>query len=313
MRYFLLIPHLKLHNANAMSSPYTIGFPAMTAWLGALHALQRKLKQQGCDLNLNKVAVSCHDFDLQTYKGERDFEHSIIINKTPLIFDKKYNTRYPKGTYSSQFDAPLIGDGFIEEARCHLEVSLLVEIESSSKRQRDQLLEIVPSIVASMKFASGDVLSVKNCSILDFNDEEDQDKELRPILNKLMLGHVLIERRDLVIQSMKEGKDALDSILDYLKVTHSSTQDEDGKVTWTSKRKAQGWLVPIAVGFQGISELRHAKNQRDVNTPHRFAESVLTLGEFVMPYRIESIDQLLWQYHVDLENNLYLCQNQNTH
>ena len=67
------------------------------------------------------------------------------------------------------------------------------------------------------------------------------------------------------------------------------------------------------MGFQGISELGHAKNQRDVNTLHRFAESVLTLGEFVMPYRIESIDQLLWQYHVDLENNLYLCQNQNTH
>ncbi|WP_168408260.1 type I-F CRISPR-associated protein Csy2 [Acinetobacter indicus] len=313
MRYFLLIPHLKLHNANAMSSPYTIGFPAMTAWLGAVHALQRKLKQQGCDLNLNKVAVSCHDFDLQTYKGERDFEHSIIINKTPLIFDKKYNTRYPKGTYSSQFDAPLIGDGFIEEARCHLDVSLLVEIESSSKRQRDQLLDLVNGIVASMKFASGDVLSAKSCTILNFDDDEDQSQQLRPILNKLMLGHVLIERRDLVIQSMQEGKDALDSVLDYLKVTHSSTQDEDGKVTWTSKRKAQGWLVPIAVGFQGISELGQAKNQRDANTPHRFAESVITLGEFVMPYRIESIDQLLWQYHVDLENNLYLCQNQNIH
>ena len=26
MRHFLLIPHLKLHNANAMSSPYTIDF-----------------------------------------------------------------------------------------------------------------------------------------------------------------------------------------------------------------------------------------------------------------------------------------------
>ncbi|WP_228139785.1 type I-F CRISPR-associated protein Csy2, partial [Acinetobacter baumannii] len=48
------------------------------------------------------------------------------------------------------------------------------------------------------------------------------------------------------------------------------------------------------------------------NTPHRFAESVLTLGEFVMPYRIEHIDQLLWQYHVDLENNLYLCKNIST-
>lgn len=290
MRYFLLIPHLKLHNANAMSSPYTIGFPAMTAWLGAVHALQRKLKQQGCDLTLNKVAVSCHDFNLQTYKGSGDFVHSIVGTANPL--DKDGNR-----------------PAFIEEARCHLEVSLLIEIESLSKRQRDQLLEIAQGIVASMKFASGDVLSVKTCSILDFNDDEDQDKELRPILNKLMLGHVLIERRDLVMQSMQAGKDALDSVLDYLKVTHSSTQDDDGKVIWTSKRKAQGWLVPIAVGFQGISELGQAKNQRDANTPHRFAESVLTLGEFVMPYRIESIDQLLWKYHVDLENDLYLCQN----
>ncbi len=128
-----------------------------------------------------------------------------------------------------------------------------------------------------------------------------------------MLGHVLIERRDLVLASMNEGKDALDAVLDYLKVTHSSIQDEDGKVVWASKRKVQGWLVPIAVGFQGISELGQAKNQRDANTPHRFAESVITLGEFVMPYRIESIEQLLWQYHVDLENSLYLCQNQKTH
>ena len=164
-----------------------------------------------------------------------------------------------------------------------------------------------------MKFASGDVLAVKDYQIIDFDDEdENQDKELRPILNKLMLGHVIIERRDLVIESMNQGKDALDAVLDYLKVTHSSTIDENDKVTWASKRKAQGWLVPIAVGFQGISELEQAKNQRDANTPHRFAEGVLTLGEFVMPYRIEHIDQLLWKYHVDLENNLYLCQNQTT-
>ena len=111
---------------------------------------------------------------------------------------------------------------------------------------------------------------------------------------------------------MKQGKDALDAVLDCLKVTHSSSVDENGKVIWTSKRNAQGWLVPIAVGFQGISELGIAKNQRDADTPHRFAEAVLTLGEFIMPYRIESIDQLLWQYHVDLENNLYLCQNSTT-
>ncbi len=293
MRQFLLIPHLKLHNANAMSSPYTIGFPAMTAWLGAVHALQRKLQSKGCEVSLTKVGVSCHEFNLQTYKGQGDFVHSIIGTANPL---DKGGSR----------------PAFIEEARCHLEVSLLIECQNIDPDEKEQFLEEVQQFICSMKFASGDVLAVKKCQILQFDEDADQDRELKPILNKLMLGHVLVERRDLVIESMKQAKDALDAVLDCLKVTHSSSVDENGKVIWTSKRNAQGWLVPIAVGFQGISELGIAKNQRDADTPHRFAEAVLTLGEFIMPYRIESIDQLLWQYHVDLENNLYLCQNSTT-
>lgn len=293
MRRFILIPHLKIHNANAMSSPYSIGFPAMTAWLGAMHALQRKLKTKGQDIELTRLAVSCHDFNLQTHKGQNDFVHSIIGTANPLDKDGSR-------------------PAFIEEARCHLEVSLLIEVDNLGKKQREGLLTILPEIVNSMKFAGGDVLAVYDQQILDFDEDGHKDQELKPILNKLMLGHVLIERRDLVIQSMQEGQDALDAILDYLKVTHNSQIDENGKVKWLSSRKEKGWLVPIAVGFQGISELGIAKNQRDAHTPHRFAEAVLTLGEFVMPYRIESIDQLLWQYHVDLENNLYLCQNVTT-
>ena len=294
MRNFLLIPHLKIQNANAMSSSYTIGFPAMTAWLGAVHALQRKLQAQGyTNIVLDKVAVSCHHFDLQTYKGRGDFIHSIVGTANPLDKDGSR-------------------PAFIEEARCHLEVSLLIECQNLDPDEEKQLLADVQNLILNMKFASGDVLAVKNCSLQYFDEDEDQNQQLKPLLNKLMLGHVLIERRDLVIESMNEGKDALDAVLDYLKVTHSSTQDENGKVAWLSKRKTTGWLIPIAVGFQGISEVGQAKNQRDAHTPHRFAESVITLGEFIMPYRIKSMDQLLWQYHVDLENNLYLCQNLTT-
>ncbi|ENX46544.1 MULTISPECIES: type I-F CRISPR-associated protein Csy2 [Acinetobacter] len=293
MRRFILIPHLKIHNANAMSSPYSIGFPAITAWLGAMHALQRKLNAKGHDIELRRLAVSCHDFSLQTHKGQSDFVHSIIGTANPLDKDGSR-------------------PAFIEEARCHLEVSLLIEVENLGKKQREGLLTILPEIVNSMKFAGGDVLAVYDQQILDFDEDGQKDQELKPILNKLMLGHVLIERRDLVIQSMQDGQDALDAVLDHLKVKHSSQIDENGKITWSSSRKEKGWFVPIAVGFQGISELGIAKNQRDADTPHRFAEAVLTLGEFVMPYRIENIDQLLWQYHVDLENNLYLCQNLTT-
>ena len=64
--------------------------------------------------------------------------------------------------------------------------------------------------------------------------------------------------------------------------------------------------MPIATGFHGISELGEAKNQRDPDTPHRFAESIVTLGEFKMPHRIKSIEDILWRYYQ--EEDLYLCQ-----
>ena len=292
MRRFLLIPHIKIHNANAMSSPYTIGFPAMTAWLGAVHALQRHVQQQGfSDVNFLKVGISCHAFDLQTYKGRGDFVSSIIGTSNPL--DKDGNR-----------------PAFIEEARCHLTVSLLVEYEGLDPDDLNAFNQVVDSQLHSMKMASGDILSAKPLESLSLN--EDEPSELKKITNRLMIGHVLIERRDLMIKSMNNGKDALDALLDQLKLMHRAEEDKDGNVTWTTQRLEKGWLVPIAIGFQGISELAIAKNQRDSTTPHRFAESVLTLGEFVMPYRIHDIDKMLWQYHVDQSQNLYLCQTNNT-
>ena len=44
MKKYILIPELKIHNANALSSSLTIGVPAMTAWLGAVHALERRIR-----------------------------------------------------------------------------------------------------------------------------------------------------------------------------------------------------------------------------------------------------------------------------
>ena len=289
IRRFLLLPHIKIHNANAMSSPYTIGFPAMTAWLGAVHALQRHVQQQGlADAKFTSVAVSCHQFDLQTYKGQGDFVNSIIGTANPL---DKTGSR----------------PAFIEEARCHFEVSLLIEYRGVDSDELEDLIASINKQLLCMKFASGDVLSVKSTENIVV--DEDDEQEIKRVLAKLMLGYVLIERRDLMINAMQnENKDALDALLDHLKIMHRSTQDEDGKVTWTSSRKTAGWLVPIATGFQGISDLGEAKHQRDSSTPHRFAESVVTLGEFVMPYRIKNLDSMLWQYHVDSQKNLYLCQ-----
>lgn len=294
MRHFIVIPRLKIHNANAMSSPYTIGFPAMTAWLGAVHALQRKLNQTDFpELKFINTGVSCHAFDLQTYKGRGDYVHSIIGTSNPLGKDGGR-------------------PAFIEEARCHLTVSLILEYKGvMSDEVKDLIMAMTDLLHGQMKMASGDILGVDTLHQQTINEEDASTTQA--LMRQLMLGYVIVERRDLMIEAMRNGNDALDALLNHLKVTHRATQDKQDNVTWSSSRLTHGWIVPIAVGFQGISELGLATNQRDANTPHRFAESVVTLGEFVMPYRIKKIDDMLWQYHVDLKSNLYLCQSRHSH
>lgn len=304
----LVIPHLKIHNANALSSPFTVGFPALTGFLGATHALQRKLNQQGIPVNFDATGVISHEANLQAYKGSNDFVHSIIGTGNPL--DKT-------GARSA----------FIEEARIHLDVSLIVQFSSVELEQREALIENVQQLLSGhMKLAGGDILSYQQpeIHILDDNDHEGLEKLQRSLLP----GYVLTERRDLMQQAMEQGLDALDSLIDYLAVHHhygladednaenqkhnEDNLEQDTLLEWHSKRGTIGWIIPIATGFQAISPLGEAKNQRDENTPHRFAESVVTLGEFKMPHRCRSLEAMLWRYQFDDNKDLYLCQQRAT-
>ena len=297
IRRILLLPHIKVQNANALSSPFTIGFPAMTAWLGAVHALQRKVNASGFqNVNFEKAAVVSHDMNLQTKIGQGDFVQSIIVPKRPPS-TKKELTDFNAGSAPS----------FIEEARCHLDISLLIEYPRIDRDDEEELKEQVNHhLSVSMKIAGGDILSFQKPTL--HRIEEGNDTELHRLTRKLMPGYAIIERRELMIDAMEQDQDAMDALLDYLAVHHSCEQDDAGDVVWTSQRKTSGWIVPIATGFHGITERGQANNQRDPDTPHRFAESVVTLGEFRMPHRIHTLDEILWCYYTNLEKNLYLCQ-----
>lgn len=285
----LLLPHIQIHNANALSSPYTIGFPAVTAWLGAAHALERKLKENELDVSFTGVGIVSHRFNLQTYRGVGDFVNSIVGTANPVDKDGSR-------------------PAFIEEARCHLEVSLVLEIDTSNLTdsfKQELISQSEHILLAKLKMAGGDIQKLGDIEVLaDFSH----------LKSKLMPGYALMERRDLMCKEMQQGGDALDAMLSHLVVHNHCQKTEDGAVRWFRERKAtgsenqKGWIVPIAIGFQGISQLGKAKNQRDQATPHRFAESVITLGEFMMPYRLESINDLLWRYRADLKNDLYLCE-----
>ena len=112
-KQYLLLSNLYIHNANAMSSSYTIGFQAITGWLGAVHALERNLNANGFpNLCLKKTAISCSECSVQWYRGPGDYKWSICGTANPL---KK------KG---SGFERP----PFVEEPRCDLRVNLLIEM-----------------------------------------------------------------------------------------------------------------------------------------------------------------------------------------
>lgn len=288
MKNWILIPHIQVQNANALSSPFTIGFPAMTAWLGAVHALQRKLNDQNIPAVFSSVGLVVHEFELQIFKGPEDYVYSIVGTGNPLVKNKK----------TGDFSSP----PFIEEARCHLTVSLIIEFDQVEVEDEKSMLDKIHNLlIGTMKLAGGDILSCKKPEII---------RDFRKAKYKLMPGYVLIERKDLMKKSMEAGLDAMDAMLDYLVVHHDCSNkliNDKEEVSWTSRKKSEGWIIPIAVGFQGISELGTALNQRDEAMPHRFAESIVTLGEFKMAYHFDSPDEFLWKYQVDLENDLYLC------
>jgi CRISPR-associated protein Csy2 len=297
MKTYILISHLSIHNANALSSAFTIGVPAMTAWLGAVHAMQRTLHclNEFSDLTMDGVAVSFHDYRLQTYCEPHDRIHSIIGTANPL--------RRKKGT--NDVERP----PFIEEGRIDLDVSLLIEVQGLNPTYDDLLKEKLYQQIQCMKFAGGDVISSKTIEILSVL--ENDDTENRDIILRLMPGFVLTERRDLLC--LDEEGDSLQSLLSYLYLYAEPISDEKENISWEYHRKCQGWIVPICVGFKGITPLGKVKGQRDGKVDHQFAEPLVTLGEFKMAYRFNRIEDMMWRYQYDSSQSLYVCVNQEHH
>ena len=291
MGQYLILKNLKIQNANALSSPLTIGFPSMTAWMGATHLIERKLRERDfSSFKVKGVGIASHEFDLQTYKDDGGYVESIVAMRHPLKKDGKTAS-------------------FIEEARCHLTVSLVLQIEGIDPLKFNELENSVEKILSRMKFASGDLIKYRKPKMEVTDGIESEFK----IMRKLMPGYVLIERRQYMLEAMEKRKDAMDALLEGVGIENYC--ELNGKeVEWKKKRKYDGWIVPISTGFHGVSEVAKAgttKNQRDPSVPHRFVESVVTLGEFVMPYKLDKLEQLLWHYEYKESEKMYLCYQNN--
>ena len=99
----LVLPRLRVQNANAISSPLTHGFPSITAFTGLMWALERKLGQAGIALQLLKVGVICHAHDEQVVDG---YVKTFRLTRNPVGKDGKTAA-------------------IVEEGRIHLDITLV--------------------------------------------------------------------------------------------------------------------------------------------------------------------------------------------
>lgn len=180
-----------------------------------------------------------------------------------------------------------------------------MQIHNANPLEKEALEDKVKELLlGGMKIAGGDILRLKPPKLLAVDDQT----SFTQFKKYLMPGYLLLERRSLMREAMNEGMDGIEALLAFQKVYFNCSDAEPP--VWAANRKTTGWIVPIATGYQGITDAFISRFQRDPSIEHRFAESIVTLGEFVMPYRIKNLEDMLWSYHFDQEHELYLCINE---
>jgi CRISPR-associated protein Csy2 len=314
VRHLLVLPRLRVQNANAISSPLTHGFPAITAFTGLMWALEHKARSSGMDVRFQGVGVVCHEH--QELCTEEGFVRTFRLTRNPV--DKKGDTA-----------------AIVEEGRIHLDISLVLAVQSPTwsddpERAKDDVTRLA-ELVQAMRVAGGSVLPRTAASqrrtqpfaVHLTGTTEQQHQAMRQLRNALLPGFALVARDDLLEQRWQILKEAdpqttrLDAWLSLARWNwryHPPTQDteEARKKAWQHDRKGLGWIVPIPVGYGALGELHPAgtvANARDTNTPFRFVESVYSVGQWVSPHRLQEPTQLLWFPDHQPETGLYRCRN----
>lgn len=310
--HLLVVPHLKMQNANAVSSPQTHGFPSMTAFLGLMWALERKTRAAGLDIAFRAVGVVCHAH--QELVTEDGFVRSFRLTRNPV--DKDGKTA-----------------GIVEEGRIHLEISLVFAVESEHWRSDPQAWRAnvgeVAALLSGMRIAGGTLIPpaepwrrrYQPYALALTGADEDRQAEFRRARMRLLPGFSLVARDDLLdirlteLQAANPQASRLDAWLSLARINwryRPATEGKAEKGDWTNDREGSGWIVPIPVGYGALGELHppgSVANARDATTPFRFVESLYSVGQWVSPHRLHTPDQLLWYADSQPDKGLYRCRN----
>ncbi|HGY9624372.1 type I-F CRISPR-associated protein Csy2 [Pseudomonas juntendi] len=303
----LVLPHLRVQNANAISSPLTHGFPAMTAFIGLMWALERKAQAAGIDLRFPAVGVVVHRHEEQVSSDR--YLKTLRLARHP-------NNKEGKPS------------AIVEEGRIHLDLTLLLAAKGDvldDQHQTSQLARQLLELLQSMRIAGGSLIPPQHQSdrhapyflSLTGNEDDRLDVFASAVPNWLP-GFTLVERTDLLQQRHADLRErcpdvsSLDAWLSLSRINWYAKTSETGKIEWHNDRQGLGWIVPLPLGYTALTDLQPAGSvpySRDDKIPMRWVESVYGIGQWISPHHLDSIQQLLWYPTCDPEQGLYRCHN----
>jgi len=311
MNSYIALSHVEVQSANCVAG-ITYGFPAITSFLGFVHALSRKL-QKSHSITLDGCGVVAHQYQLLTYKTE---------SYSDIYFSQTRNPAYTNDQALKLNGKDHKTPPVIEEGKMHLTVSLLIECQGFSGTDADKkkLEQHIKNLCFIHRLAGGVITDIKDVIYENIQD----DNAFYQCRRRLLPGFVLMDRSQYlnehlaVLKQDHPNAEMLDAWLDFCSIKYKAEAQLDEGEILSNKTKAQwdyikkpnsGYLVPITTGYQAISEVYPAgkvKNSRDQKTPFCFTEAVYGIGEWLSPLHLTNLESTIWRYHYE-KKGYYLC------
>ncbi|WP_130803134.1 type I-F CRISPR-associated protein Csy2 [Acinetobacter ihumii] len=324
----LYIVRLQVENASIISSHLTWGFPAPSAFTGFANALQRQLNEQEQYRHLEccGVGILCHQFSPQVTKSS-DYRYS------------PYQLNLARHPLESDGSTPAM----VEEGKGHFEVSLIIGLSGDNldqhlsandedlNEQTQRLTQQMNQLIYGMRLAGGAIFPHRRIKPKLINwslsDAVAKTKKLRHGLlpsfallhrHEILLAHQkYLSKQQTYLETQGNEPNVLDTLLDISRLNLCSIEqpqlgvDGERKGIWQVRSRPEhlkGWLVPIPIGYAALTELQDkgsVTGLRDNRYPATFVETLLSLGEWQSPHRIEDLTEILWTYSTEAKDGVY--------
>ncbi len=269
MSKYIVIPNIKVQNANAQPAYWMVSAPSITAYVGFAHALAMCIGEKAHE----GIAIVHHDIQFLGEKltGENG-QHNLFPHQ------------FRAAGFIDKDDYVANGHSLSDQptARCHLNISLVVAMPEKSKIDSTS----IERFLRGARLAGGSIIKFGEIKY-DCNNHEAAINAIRKT------GFSIVERQDLM-ELQNGDRDIIDVILrNTLRYVEKPNKE---KLTDNT-----GWIVPSCLGYTGISSLKKRNKSRN-ELPHIYVEPLVGLIQY---QSVRTAGLHFWRYK-NPQTNLFI-------